>query len=1304
MKANSNSLSYVIGAVVSLVVALAIWEISKLPYRLVFSIIFGAIAFFVFLSVTTLGEKNLDFSARKGVFSLRGRISNNSLIILVYAICIAIVLLVSATSSGQFIDWVHISIANYIRLFAGILLSSILPGYGLLKLVDRAGTFSRLESLLFSFFISVFLMAVLTFSCIAAGLVIDVFWVILLTNLIILLLISVKSFINRGKTLLPSPQTNFKFTIKIDYIIILLIFLFFIAGWVVYYSSFQLGSPWDMWDHYYTVSQVSSGYLLAPSHFSGVSSESWFALHYIAVWQLTGFPQLNGYLVYAFINFFYILAFYLMVKGLVGNKYPRLPIIATVIATLFAGFGWIEALYLSATGTNWLDALTFGGMHAYNDIIYSFVYGPIPQYFSLSAMFALIYLMTYKGRFTIASAFLTIALIAQGLLVHSPETLFLILIYLCYLLFAKPDTMRHLKRYSISIIFGLLVVFLVGLPFLSHFYFNMQLLLPLLLIAVGLTFAVIYAKPRIGTFNFPRKIFLLIFAIVWILYLISFVAWKGIVIQSITDPSLNIAATVGGEIGLKPWYLYPINSGISLLTGLLGLTYVAVNKKIELKNSRFLAFLLACLFAAGILLSIINTSGLATAATYWEKRVYNSFMIIPLSIFGAFIIIHMRSKLWNDNVGKKIQRSLKINLLVGLIVAIVVTSGVASTVLSLDYISKTSSDSNTSSNPGYITHCSQEELAALNFLRLNAPSSATVLGISSNSSLLANVNSNRLAYIFSGLNHLNSPYWFTTDPALTFANITNPVFALKVLYSLNITYLFVTHDTKGGTDLQLNGYVAGHLLSYLPPVFNNSEVTIYQIPKMNPPSSDSNLTLVIPRDSFDSLSNASLLSMDSLALSGLDYSIKIADDGSIFDGKYILLPSDEAQDSIQMNNYNAWVENGGHLIEFNSAGSGVFAAELSEFYSNSPTTEVVANYTSGNQQSSPLAFTKQLGKGEIMHVNISPFFEDTNSRMNFPKLGTIFDLLGLNTPKFIDTPQNERWKYAAYDLTLVRNEAHFVGSIILNSTSLTIPYKEFKVSMLDLNGTGTINELKITQPLSQQSVTIKNLAVIGHADAVLDCNEMSIIPSNLSYSEVLIEPSFNISMKVPEGGITFSALTNGNDPYNIHLDSGTMVLEGVTTTQAALWEIFANEPLPNSLTINDNTLILANAPSLSITGNTSLSEPYIPSYIHYVHGDYRNIIGQTFFTFDSSSDNVLALTNFTYKGEFQPGQPTNQKDMVYWEFRIIFENLENHGWQTCTTLFFIIYSLLVIVGVIVVFRIIFLRQRKNREDPLGKFN
>lgn len=1486
---NARRASYVLGFLASLIVAVSISAISRLPSRYAFSVLFGILTFFIYLLLIKNWTWQITFKSINLHFKSSFHFSKDFFVLLLYAVSIVLVLLIPSNTEAQFVAWARIPILNYVRLVAGILLSSMLPGYGLLRLIDRKNRFDGLNLVVFSFFTSAFVTTFLSYTLMVLNVPIEnTFLVTLIFNLIVLSLCSFAFITNIGKENVTKKEekTHHNF----DYLILACIFCFFIIGWVIYYSSYPLGSTGDMWTHYATYLQLAKGVkIFASPHLAYLGYEAWLPLHYVTVSLLTGFPALNGWMIYAFINFFFILAVYQAVRGIVGVNHPKIPAIATVIATLFAGFGWIEALSLSSSNS-WLTALNTAGSMTYNDITYSFLYGPIPEYFSLAALFSLLYLMVRKDKFDVPSAFLTVVLVALGLLVHSPEIIMLPIFYYCYLFFVRREEFGRLRNYSLSILVGLLVVFIVGLPFPSHFYSVMELPIVFLFLTVSLTFVLMHFRAKFShSFAFPKRLGIVLVGSVWVLYILSFFAWNS---------TLNLGVTANlVAIGLKPWYIYPVYSGISLLLGLLGLTCLIVWRQHKLENAKFLALATVALFLTGIILSYVNINIFATG--YWEKRFY-TFMILPVSVLGAFFIVEVVPKMTLGRFAKGFRVPALKYAIVGLLISLIVISGVSSNILALDRITLVSQG-----DP--YAAVSKAELQALDFLRTNASADATVLGLSTVS--------NHLVSVFSGMNHLNSPYWFTSNPSFQFIDITNPELALKMLYSLNITYLFATKsDLETLQSSGSSGYVVNQILKYLPITFQNSEVTIYQVPKLNPPSSDSNLTLVVPSYMLNSLSDPSILAqnlpkqvifnetfssynngsngsptwtptnlqmgatvsngtwtvnngtyngietkyaiasslisnedlsdfslsadfridsgtyagivfrsvnasnyyaalissngkyddiykivngtliliehstgpsignnwtslqldasgnqfslylngelifstsdslftsgkvgvlvdnsmssfdnitieqtpniaktidctfnfpIDTLAQSGLEYSIKIADDGSIFDSKYLLLPSDQDWTNEQINSYLNWVENGGHLIVLNGDGLGEFAKILSinsnsdesiiansavsksgtvelgtlpvsSLFSSDEQVKVIANYANENNQSVPLAFSKQVGNGEIIYVNVSPLFENLylangTEPNNFQKLGSLLSLLNLNTESFKDTPSDTRWQYMFYDTTWIRNYAQLQGAVNIESNSTILPYDQFNVHTLELvNATGTINGLPIQESMLLQNVAINNLLEKGAAHSIIESQGIYLIPTDYgSYSCLLSESAFNISMQVPEGGVAFSVITSENETYDINLQSGTLFMQNITTTSPS--NISVNTALPNDITGGNKTLLLARTPSISVNGTASFPEAYIPNYIKAVNGYSVQINGTINFNFDCSSDNVILLTDFGYSGTFQTGQETTKISMIYWELTAI-------PWASIlTSSLFLIFCILLAMAVITIY-------------------
>ena len=181
--------------------------------------------------------------------------------------------------------------------------------------------------------------------------------------------------------------------------------------------------------------------------------------------------------------------------------------------------------------------------------------------------------------------------------------------------------------------------------------------------------------------------------------------------------------------------------------------------------------------------------------------------------------------------------------------------------------------------------------------------------------------------------------------------------------------------------------------------------------------------------------------------------------------------------------------------------------------------------------------------------------------------------------------------------------------------------------------------------MSLQNAAVENLLEKGAAHSVIESQGIYLIPTDYgSYSCLLSESAFNISMQVPEGGVAFSVITSENEVYDVNLQSGTLFMQNITAISPS--NISVNAVMPNDINGGNCTLLLARTPSISVNGTTSFPEAYIPNYIKAVNGYSVQINGTTNFNFDCSSDNVILLTDFGYSGAFQSGQETTKISMV----------------------------------------------------------
>ena len=114
------------------------------------------------------------------------------------------------------------------------------------------------------------------------------------------------------------------------------------------------------------------------------------------------------------------------------------------------------------------------------------------------------------------------------------------------------------------------------------------------------------------------------------------------------------------------------------------------------------------------------------------------------------------------------------------------------------------------------------------------------------------------------------------------------------------------------------GYLMQHLLQYTPEVYSNSKLKIYKVLDGVPPSSNSEIVLIIPfKDSFPSC----LFAYDLLSLGKYNYTTMFDLDPNILKKDIIILPSDK---SVSILN-NLELEKGKKLIVLNADGYGKFS-------------------------------------------------------------------------------------------------------------------------------------------------------------------------------------------------------------------------------------------------------------------------------------------------------------------------------------------------------------------------------------------
>jgi hypothetical protein len=148
---------------------------------------------------------------------------------------------------------------------------------------------------------------------------------------------------------------------------------------------------------------------------------------------------------------------------------------------------------------------------------------------------------------------------------------------------------------------------------------------------------------------------------------------------------------------------------------------------------------------------------------------------------------------------------------------------------------ETAIDANYWSQPTSGEGVSELEVDGLNFLRLSVPSNASVLTITARSQYLLS---------YAGLTEVQTN---VNKHSHTVFGESSPETVFYILYQFQVKYVFLSSFDKDvlSCDLTYSGFIKEFLLKYLPVVFENSCVTIYQIPEFSPPT-ESTTALLVP--------------------------------------------------------------------------------------------------------------------------------------------------------------------------------------------------------------------------------------------------------------------------------------------------------------------------------------------------------------------------------------------------------------------------------------------------------------------------
>lgn len=366
--------------------------------------------------------------------------------------------------TGSMLEWMEIPLTNWLRFFSSLLLTTFLPGYFFLQILDRKNSISGAAALIvLSYLLSIFITFLTGYSILLTNNSISSTapQTVLSINLL-LALFHYLSNIRRKReatTQIELPQTLLLFSILLTIVV---------GSLIVMYNNFPL-TPGDMWTHHGQAIQYSK-------YFPPLESYPYlFHIYLASLFSLSGIPSAITEQSLYILNFMPVLAFYLALKSWFNrDEDKRIPTIALLLSTLL-GFGGICALYLKFIDPTLsivplLAETTSKTYDIYMRILYlPDIVAPIWS-IGLPVFFSLLYFLN-KNMDNITRAVVISFLVAVGYLGHEAEVILFTIVLFSYTLFFRQ---RHSAKLGLYVTLGLLVVFLLDLVAPIHVYILMK--------------------------------------------------------------------------------------------------------------------------------------------------------------------------------------------------------------------------------------------------------------------------------------------------------------------------------------------------------------------------------------------------------------------------------------------------------------------------------------------------------------------------------------------------------------------------------------------------------------------------------------------------------------------------------------------------------------------------------------------------------------------------------------------------------------------------------------------------------------
>jgi len=838
------------GLLIFFAIAIGVVLVSDNPAKIGLAILFGLSSFSVYYLITTKERKTI----------LLGKTfvpSKEKMLIVAFSILL-FSFFISPINEIYLENWLAIPAANWIRFAIIAIFSMFIPGFIIVKLVDPRKKLPTLAIIVLSVLISILFTAIFWYVQVMASFPDSLTQFLFALSNMILIVLYIISNKQKGK---PDKKDsarrlNLNVILTLGSIVLLSISLIFIQEFI--YNPFIRG---DNWGYLSTSNYIDkNAFTLNPTgKFYRINRLFFYELFNLGLFRLSGFPPVNSMMITSIILVSLIpIAFFLMsVQYTKNNKSGML---ATFIYMTLSGFGWIpfiaEKIGLSV---NYYSPHSIIAIFenitpkVLNDITQP--QGLVSEGFKtyLLATLAIIMLLYFlESKLpSKARALLIASLTAFAFLVHLEEILTFSLTFVPAYVILSRRKLNEIRTDIVAIAIGVLSTYLLGSTYPATIQDSFTLNYVLLAIALASAFGYTFIKGIVTVKTLSHKLRFVkptVLGLVCYFYLLAVIV---LVFYGYANMSYSASIIYSGFT--FPWYYYPLSFGV---VGILILIGLLMNFQ---KERRLIFVLLTILFLLvfGRLVSFINVNFFFTGAKEW--RIIYRVLPIPASLFAGWVLYRLMNSLNSatlqirfENASRNFQAHLR--SVSAFLFILVIVFGIPSTILASEYWMATDSTS-----LGRI-HITREDIEAANFIYQQIPMTSRIATLSSRS--------NAVVKLAGG----------TTAVPLIYPDLlsaTRPETA--ALLSSDVGYVYLDEEVDAE-------FVKSDLLSYLPLVWNNSRVTISELPYLEP-STSSNIGYVSP--SF--YTNQTLPSYMFIASLNSSYQV-ICDD--IYDKSLLFLPSD----------------------------------------------------------------------------------------------------------------------------------------------------------------------------------------------------------------------------------------------------------------------------------------------------------------------------------------------------------------------------------------------------------------------------